>query len=211
MNAPYKIASAYSGGFESVKNVAIATAADPEKQLRVVELLVRELAAGGMIRGELSVVEFGQRLQVIFEHTGMVASHGQDRLHHLLTDALKNPLDLNGTRSTPSSEERHIPADGRTEHGSNRTVPTYPDLWPQPLGEDAYHGVAGELLRLIEPGTEADSTAILLQLLAAFGNVCGGAATTKSKATGIRRFYGRFWSAEPQKGGREPAGVECEK
>jgi hypothetical protein len=173
MNAPYRIARAYSEGFDSVENVAIATGDDPSKQLRAVESLVRELAAGVMIRGELSVVEFGGRLQDIFERTGMIVSHGQDRLQQLLTDALKNPLVLNGTRTTPSSVERHIPADGRTEHGSSRAVPTYPDLWPQPLGEDAYHGVAGELLRSIEPSTEADSVAILLQLLAAFGNVCG--------------------------------------
>jgi hypothetical protein len=36
------------------------------------------------------------------------------------------------------------------------------------LGDDAYHGIAGELVRAIEPTTEADPAAILLQFLAAF-------------------------------------------
>ena len=45
--------------------------------------------------------------------------------------------------------------------------------WPDPLGQDAFHGVAGRVLRAIEPHTEADPVALLLQFLAAFGNACG--------------------------------------
>jgi hypothetical protein len=47
------------------------------------------------------------------------------------------------------------------------------DNWPERLGTAAYHGIAGETVRAIEPNTEADSVAILLQFLAAFGNACG--------------------------------------
>jgi hypothetical protein len=47
-----------------------------------------------------------------------------------------------------------------------------PQPWPA-LGEDAYHGLAGEVLRAIEPHTEADPVAVLAQLLAAFGNAVG--------------------------------------
>lgn len=39
--------------------------------------------------------------------------------------------------------------------------------------ELAYYGLAGEIVRLIEPHTEADPVAILVQLLAAFGNAVG--------------------------------------
>lgn len=46
-------------------------------------------------------------------------------------------------------------------------------IWPAPLAEAAYHGLAGEIVRLIEPHTEADPAALLLQLLTAFGNVVG--------------------------------------
>src|SRR5262245_41923646 len=41
--------------------------------------------------------------------------------------------------------------------------------WPKPLGDAAYSGLAGEMVRLIEPATESDSAGLLLQLLTAFG------------------------------------------
>jgi hypothetical protein len=43
----------------------------------------------------------------------------------------------------------------------------------EPLGKDAFHGLAGEIVREIEPHSEADPAAILVQFLAAFGNAAG--------------------------------------
>lgn len=48
--------------------------------------------------------------------------------------------------------------------------------WPRPLEEAAYHGLAGRIVRLIEPHTEADLGALLVQFLVAFGNVIGRTA-----------------------------------
>lgn len=45
--------------------------------------------------------------------------------------------------------------------------------WPEPLGEPAYHGLAGEIVRTIQPHTESHPVAILVQLLTAFGNCIG--------------------------------------
>jgi len=45
--------------------------------------------------------------------------------------------------------------------------------YPAPPAEAAYHGLAGEIVRMIEPHTEADPVALLFQLLAAFGNIIG--------------------------------------
>lgn len=45
--------------------------------------------------------------------------------------------------------------------------------WPKPLGNDAFQGLAGEIVKAIEPETEADPAALLLQLLAGFGNLIG--------------------------------------
>ncbi len=42
-----------------------------------------------------------------------------------------------------------------------------------PLGEDSFYGLAGEIVREIEPHTEADPAAILAQLLTAIGNAIG--------------------------------------
>ena len=46
-------------------------------------------------------------------------------------------------------------------------------LWPEPLGEAAYHGLAGEFVRLVAPHTEADPAGLLVQFLVAYGNIVG--------------------------------------
>jgi hypothetical protein len=50
-----------------------------------------------------------------------------------------------------------------------------PDIknWPSSLSEDARHGLAGCFLRIIEPHTEADGAALLIQFLVAMGNAVG--------------------------------------
>lgn len=44
------------------------------------------------------------------------------------------------------------------------------------LGEDAFHGVAGEIARAIEPLTESDTAAVLVQTLVLFGALVGRGA-----------------------------------
>jgi hypothetical protein len=44
--------------------------------------------------------------------------------------------------------------------------------WPE-LAEEALSGLAGEIVRTIDPYTEADRLSVLVQLLAAFGNLVG--------------------------------------
>ncbi len=45
--------------------------------------------------------------------------------------------------------------------------------YPSPLNEAAFHGLAGEIVKAIEPHSEADSVALLINLLTGFGNVIG--------------------------------------
>lgn len=45
--------------------------------------------------------------------------------------------------------------------------------WPEALDEVAFHGIAGDVVRVIEPHTESDPAAILIQFLAAVGNCIG--------------------------------------
>ncbi|MGH7552047.1 MAG: DUF3987 domain-containing protein [Longimicrobiales bacterium] len=61
-----------------------------------------------------------------------------------------------------------------TEAGSEEGVSN--GGWPQPLSPCAYHGPAGEIVRLIEPTTEADPVAILIQILIGFANLIGRSA-----------------------------------
>lgn len=45
--------------------------------------------------------------------------------------------------------------------------------WPAPVNELAYQGLAGEIVKTIEPHTESDPLAILIQTLTVFGNIVG--------------------------------------
>jgi hypothetical protein len=45
--------------------------------------------------------------------------------------------------------------------------------WPAPPDEAAYYGLAGRIVRALEPHTESDPVAILVQLLTAFGSAAG--------------------------------------
>ena len=63
------------------------------------------------------------------------------------------PVSSNGSPKKPSLED----------------AATHP--WPEPINEIAYHGLLGEIVRAIEPHSEADPAAILIQMMVAFGNL----------------------------------------
>jgi hypothetical protein len=54
--------------------------------------------------------------------------------------------------------------------------------WPHELRDEAFHGLPGELVRTIEPHSEADPAAILIQFLVAFGNLIGRSAHFAAEA-----------------------------
>ncbi|MFA5928555.1 MAG: bifunctional DNA primase/polymerase, partial [Candidatus Margulisiibacteriota bacterium] len=67
------------------------------------------------------------------------------------------------------------PAGLSSEYSKNK-INKYEDRvtkYPAPLSEEAFHGLAGEIVHAIEPHTESDSAALLLQLLVCFGNIIG--------------------------------------
>jgi hypothetical protein len=51
--------------------------------------------------------------------------------------------------------------------------PTHQYHWPEALQREAWQGLAGQLLELIAPHSEADPAALLIQLLVTFGNMVG--------------------------------------
>ena len=69
---------------------------------------------------------------------------------------------------------KHTGANGGAEREIHVLSPSsWPvDPWPL-IDAAAYHGLAGDMVRTIEPHTEADPVALLLQFLAAAGNVIG--------------------------------------
>jgi len=54
--------------------------------------------------------------------------------------------------------------------------------WPKPLADRAFHGVAGEVVKAIEPHSEADPVALLVGFLTAFGSVVGDRSHFKVEA-----------------------------
>jgi len=70
---------------------------------------------------------------------------------------------------------RKLIMDARPTLQNNRDVGVSPftKLYPSALDEAAYCGLAGEVVKAIEPHSEADPVALLMNLLTAFGNVIG--------------------------------------
>lgn len=50
---------------------------------------------------------------------------------------------------------------------------TRPDKWPAPMHAAAFHGLAGDFVRLVEPHTEASREALLVQFLVTAGSLIG--------------------------------------
>src|SRR5688572_9129962 len=54
--------------------------------------------------------------------------------------------------------------------------------WPKPLEDAAFVGVLGDFVRTVEPHTEADPAALLVQMLVAAGNVVGSSPHVRVEA-----------------------------
>jgi hypothetical protein len=48
--------------------------------------------------------------------------------------------------------------------------------WPEPPGQEAFEGLPGRIVAAIEPASEADRSALLIQALVCFGNIIGHTA-----------------------------------
>jgi hypothetical protein len=73
-----------------------------------------------------------------------------------------------------------ITSNGAAPNG--RTGPGAP-RWPEPAAATAYHGIAGEVVRTIEPHSEADPHALLGQFLGAFGSAVGRSAGFEAESS----------------------------
>jgi hypothetical protein len=62
--------------------------------------------------------------------------------------------------------------------------------WPAPPGEAAFHGLAGEVVRVIEPSSESDPIGVLLQLIIGIGNAVGRG--TWVEADGHRHYPNEY-------------------
>jgi hypothetical protein len=76
---------------------------------------------------------------------------------------------VNGCAPLEIGQALHFRTSGPTYGSLPRRRPS----WPAPLAEAAFHGLLGRVVRAIEPHTEADPAALLVQLLVAFGSAVG--------------------------------------
>ena len=63
--------------------------------------------------------------------------------------------------------------------------------WPDPLDEAAYHGLAGDFVRTVDPHTGSDLVGMLAQFLVAFGSCVGRGAYFPVEAD--RHFTNEFF------------------
>jgi hypothetical protein len=98
----------------------------------------------------------------------------QSEIHKLTT-----PRSNGGEAVAQPTQEPQAPAIGEDERPEMREAPpaeepTYARYnWPEPLAPEAFHGLAGEVVQLIEPHSEGDPAALLVQFLVGFGNIVG--------------------------------------
>src|SRR5438093_6195213 len=79
---------------------------------------------------------------------------------------------LKAVNSSRQHDEDDALLDQQVAEESDGLQPSGPH-WPVPPRDDAYRGLAGEFVRLVEPHSEADPVALLSQFLMAFGNAVG--------------------------------------
>lgn len=70
-------------------------------------------------------------------------------------------------RSFAEMLEKAVPLPDPTENAAGVVS------WPDPPADEAFYGLAGDIVRAIEPHTEADPVGLLVQCLTAFGNIIG--------------------------------------
>jgi hypothetical protein len=85
---------------------------------------------------------------------------------------LAKPLEINA-----SCESRALPSNA-------------PPPWPSQPGNEAFYGLAGKIVRTIEPASEADPVALLIQTLVSYGNVVGRNA--HFRVEGDRHYSNEF-------------------
>ena len=74
----------------------------------------------------------------------------------------------------PPGDKRGIGSAGHDLRNGATEVPVPETVkWPAPVDDAAYYGLAGDIVRTLEPQTEADPAALLIHVLVSVGNLAG--------------------------------------
>lgn len=106
--------------------------------------------------------EFGCRLN----------EESNDRTHHR--------HNRHASGATSNGQQIRQPGDDPKE--SDEAIEISADKWPDPLDQQAYRGLVGEIVDTLAPHTESDPVAILIQILVGFGSIIGRCAHFRAEA-----------------------------
>lgn len=123
----------------------------------------------------LSGVEEGERNNTITRLTGRYLGKNLSReeILPILLDAnsrFKPPLPL---KEIEACLDSILKTDKRNHPESSPSKEKSTPSWPSPLAQEAFYGLAGDFVNLIQPHTESDPVAVLVQFLSAMGNIIG--------------------------------------
>jgi phage/plasmid primase-like uncharacterized protein len=138
---------------EKFPDVRLILCADDDAYTKGNPGLTKATTAALAVGGLLAVPNFGNdRSEKASDFNDLAQSSGLEAVRACIADAI---------------------APARSKLDSAPTGAVNAKEWPEPLSDNAYHGLAGEIIRTIQPHTESDPAAILIQLLAAFGDCIG--------------------------------------
>lgn len=146
----------------------------------------------GTLQSQADIIPEGQRNQTLMSLAGGMRRRGmtlpaiEAALLAENAERCTPPLREHEVKAIASSASRYQPTPNRpTELQTGGDVNATPEThanWPEPLSEEALYGLPGSIVRTIEPHTEADPAALLLQFLVAFGNVIGSGPHWRAEA-----------------------------
>ena len=141
----------------------------------LLELMLQDAGRAAEGGNDAGVVPKGQRNDTLASLGGTMRRRGMTPAAIAAALVAENqrrcdpPLPEPEVRAIAASVSRYSPE----EDGSVASVTSVAAAWPAPLADEAFHGLAGAIVRAIEPESEADPAALLGQLLTGFGNVVG--------------------------------------
>jgi hypothetical protein len=134
-----------------------------------------------------------------------------------LADAIREGIDVRAllAKATAIVEPQVREGSERSERtpsdGGHSSLVSHQAPWPRPLAPEAFHGLAGAFVHAVEPHTEADPAAILLNLLTVMGALAGPALHA---VAGDREHPGRLFGlvvGDTSKGRKDAASAAVER
>jgi hypothetical protein len=127
-----------------------------------------------------------------WDHKRGATTWGAERIQKAVSGCVET-YSPNGRHQESRSEPVESGSDSDTEFGRNVVSVvsvSRREEWPAPMESAAFHGIAGDIVNLLLPHTEADPHALLVLFLAGYGSAIGGNAYVSPTAD---RQTARVW------------------